>query len=146
MEQELIPGLPEDIARHCLIRVPFRSFRASTRVRLQALSKNRVPVLHRTANSATLTRHYHPPRFQAAARLSPNRGPAVIHSASTPSYPRLTVRSVDCHVGSTHRRSRVSPTASRRFCQSRPVSSGCSGRRGWDPGDLGAPSGRCVYV
>lgn len=89
MEQELIPSLPEDIARQCLIRVPFHRFGPTRSVCKLWKQEIESPLFHRIRRLTNLTR----PIIvlaQAEPALSPS-GPAhKYHAASTPSY-RLAV-------------------------------------------------------
>lgn len=89
MVQELIPGLPDDIARQCLIRIPFHRFGPTRSVCKLWKQEIESPLFHRIRRLSDLTRPVIA-LSQAEPALSPF-GPAhKYHAASTPSY-RLAV-------------------------------------------------------
>ncbi|PKA63434.1 F-box/kelch-repeat protein [Apostasia shenzhenica] len=83
--ENLIPGLPEDIAVECLVRLPHQSFSHLRRVCRRWKQELDSPLFHRFRRSAGFSRS-----FLVLAQADPPAaiagGPAHKHSASFPSY------------------------------------------------------------
>ncbi|CAL9103398.1 F-box/kelch-repeat protein At1g80440-like [Musa acuminata AAA Group] len=85
MRRQLLPGLPDDIARECLVRIPYRGFPTARSVCRLWKRELDSPYFHRIRKAAGLTRSV---VAFAQAESAPATGSSAVKSVggSTPSY------------------------------------------------------------
>ncbi|KAG6488571.1 F-box/kelch-repeat protein At1g80440-like [Zingiber officinale] len=144
MDSELIPGLPDEIARECLIRVPFHAFPALGSVCRHWQFELRSPLFHRLRHAAGFARSVvavaqaEPPLARAAS------GPASKYAASGATY-RLVLFD-PCSGAWRHLPPIPSlPRGLPLFCQIASVGRELVVLGGWDPETWAASGGVHVY-
>ncbi|XP_008809023.2 F-box/kelch-repeat protein At1g80440-like [Phoenix dactylifera] len=141
--QELIPGLPDEIARDCLLRVHYEAFRTVRSVCRLWKQELESPSFHRLRKSSGLSR----PVVVLAQAEPPysSGGPAQKYAASaTPSY-RLVLCSPTTATWDSLPPIPVLPHGLPLFCQIAAVGRELVVVGGWDPDTWAASDGVYVY-
>ncbi|XP_057968130.1 F-box/kelch-repeat protein At1g15670 [Malania oleifera] len=126
---ELIPGLPDDVGRDCLIRVPYDHFSSASSVCRRWKAEIQHPDFFRSRKSAGCARSI---VVMAQARVDPAEVPSSLKHLASPAY-RLTL--CDPGIGSWHELPAVPGFAGLlpMFCRIVGVGSDLVVMGGWDP-------------
>ncbi|KAJ0961484.1 hypothetical protein J5N97_001988 [Dioscorea zingiberensis] len=137
---DLIPGLPSDIARECLIRIPFDRFSSARSVCRSWRSELGSTTFHRARNSSGLARSHF-----ALAQAEPNptqSGPA--HKYAAPAY-RISLLQPDSATWTSLPPVPDLPLGLPLFCQLASVGTQLVLLGGWDPDTWTASNAVFVY-